>query len=342
MPGKPPLERYEHLVAFALDQPWAVTRPMLAIVADILSRRMAGQDARAEDLEHAAQLAQTRHETRASAAAGTGLAVLSLHGVIAPRMNLFSDISGGATFEALQNEFADALANPQVGTIVLDIDSPGGSASGATEFAKAVREGRTTKPVIAVAQYAMNSAAYWVGSNATEVVAAPSAQVGSVGVYMIHNDLSAALDQLGVKRTYIAAGKYKVDPNETEPLTDESKARLQSLVDQTYTAFVKDVALGRGVSQAAVRNGFGQGAIVLADEALSLGMVDRIDTLAHTLARLTTPAPTTVARGQAQTSSTTRDTAQEPGEATAQDRAADRRLRQEWERAFRERAFARS
>jgi ClpP class serine protease len=121
-------------------------------------------------------------------------------------------------------------------------------------------------------------------------VAAPSAQLGSIGVYRIHNDLSAALSEMGIKRTYIKQGKFKVDGNETEPLSDETRARLQGMVDHTYDAFVGDIAKGRGVSAAAVRSGFGQGALVDADDALALGMIDRIATLDETLTRRTARA----------------------------------------------------
>ena len=109
---------------------------------------------------------------------------------------------------------------------MFDVDSPGGSVLGATEFARTLRAARDTKHLIAHAHYQMASAAYWIGACCHEIVASPSSMVGSIGVYSIHEDLSAALEQLGVKLTYISAGKYKVEGNDTQPLTEEAHRRI--------------------------------------------------------------------------------------------------------------------
>jgi signal peptide peptidase SppA len=311
-------------------EPWAITKPMLGIVAGILARRMAGTEA--------ADSQVVTRPVSGSLPTGTGVAVIPIHGVIAPRMNLLSDISGGATFEEATSQLRDAVAAADVGTIVLDWDSPGGSVAGATEFAREVLRARAVKPVISQANYLMCSAAFWAGACATEVVAAPSAMVGSVGVYTIHEDLSKALDQLGVKLTYISAGKFKVDGNDAEPLSDTARAHMQSIVDAMYTRFVGDVALGRGLTPAAVANGYGQGEAVTADEALSLHMVDRIATLDDTVARALTTPPSVTAAARARALSTTAvlDTPQEPAKATGQDR---RRAVRQLETQFLEHLF---
>jgi signal peptide peptidase SppA len=273
----------EHVLSFAIEQPWAVTPTMLSVIAQVLGHRIV-LGPRANDATVV---------TRAPAApsVGNGVMVLPLHGVLAPRMNLMSDISGGATFEEATNLLRSGVADRSVGTIVLDIDSPGGSVAGATEFAAEVLRAREVKHVIAHAHYEMASAAYWVGACAEEIVASPSAMVGSIGVYSIHEDLSQALEQLGVKLTYISAGKYKVDGNDTEPLSDTARARLQAVVDEAYGRFVTDVATGRRTTTDAIKNGYGQGSVVTASEAKALGMVDRIDTLDSTIARALTLPP---------------------------------------------------
>jgi signal peptide peptidase SppA len=259
-----------------------------------------------------------------------------MHGVLAPRMNLLSDVSGGATYEEATMQLREATANPAIGAIVLDWDSPGGSVAGATELAREVLRARTIKPVISQANFQMCSAAYWVGACATEIVAAPSAMLGSIGVYSIHEDLSVALQQAGIKLTYISAGKFKVDGNEAEPLSETARTTLQTHVDQAYARFVGDVAKGRGINEAVVRSGYGQGTSVTADEALALGMIDRIATVDDTLGSLLTTAPTTrVATAPPVTPAS--DTPQEPPEATGQDRR--RREHNAHEHAFLELAF---
>ena len=237
---------------------------MLRTVADVLARRIAGQTLTASELE----AALTKRDRLPQPDTGA-VAVIPVHGVIVPRGNLFSDVSGATSLDALRSQLQAALNAKAVDTILLDVDSPGGSAAGATEFARDVMKARTKKPVVAVAQYTMASAAYWISAAATEIVASPSAQVGSIGVYTIHDDLSKALAELGIKRTYIAAGKFKVDGNETEPLSASAREHIQGLVDATYDRFVADISRGRGVAKDDVKTKFGQGRMMTADDALS-------------------------------------------------------------------------
>lgn len=279
--------RSEHVLGFALDHPWAITPAMLSVVARIIARHVAGQTLTAEEL----QAALTDRKNLPQATAGGGVAVIPIYGVIAPRMNLLSDFSGGTTFETLTGQLRDAVANKAVKTIVLDINSPGGSVAGATEFAREVLKARTKKPVIAQIQYTGASAAYWPASAATEIQAAPSSLIGSIGIYTAHDDLSEALKQLGITRTFISAGDGKEINNEAAPLSAEGLARIQGLVDASYAQFVADVIKGRGKGMTADRVKKEWGAhIYPADQALALGMIDGIATLDDTIARAMTPA----------------------------------------------------
>lgn len=279
------VHQYDHLAGFAVSSPWALEPDMLAVVVSILSRRLAGQET-ALDV-----VALGNGQRRDLSPSPKGVGVLPLHGVIAPKANMFSDVSGGTTFQTATEQLREMVSKADIGTIVLDFDSPGGNVQGADEFAHEVLKARAVKPVIAQVNYRMCSAAYWVGSCATEIVTAPSGVVGAIGVYSLHNDLSKALADLGVKRTYLSKGKFKVEGNETEALTDSTKERWLAEMEIPYTKFINAVAHGRGVAPDAVRAGFGEGRAVQADEALRLGMVDRIATLDDTLTRLTGPAP---------------------------------------------------
>jgi len=93
----------------------------------------------------------------------------------------------------------------------------------------------------------------------------------------------------GKKLTFIHAGKYKVEGNSAEPLSDEARATIQAMVDQAYGVMVKSIARNRGVSPEAVRSGYGEGRMFSADDALARGMVDRVATLEDTIARMANP-----------------------------------------------------
>jgi signal peptide peptidase SppA len=319
--------RDAHVLAFALGHPWALQPDMLPVVAGILARHLAGTPPERAEVEAALVNRKAIPPPRAGTAA-----IIPVYGVIAPRVNLLSDMSGGTTFEALTAQLREAVASKDVQTIVLDVDSPGGSVAGSAEFAAEVMRARATKPVIAVAQYTMGSAAYCLASAATQIVAAPSARVGSIGVYAIHNDLSEALKQMGVKRTFVSAGEGKVAGNPAEPLDDAARARMQATVDEAYAAFVGTVVKGRGhgVTADRVRRDW-QAHVYGAPEALALGMIDDVATLDQTLARIAAGDPV------APLAASLPDTTQEPARAlvaasaTVQDRgaASSERQRQE-------------
>src|SRR6185436_20260559 len=117
------------------------------VVATILARRVAGDDV--DRTAIAAALVDRKNLPQPRAGS---IAIIPVYGVIAPRMNLMSEMSGGTTFEKLTSQLREAVANKSVRTIVLDVDSPGGSVAGNTEFVAEVMRARVKKPIIAVAQ----------------------------------------------------------------------------------------------------------------------------------------------------------------------------------------------
>jgi signal peptide peptidase SppA len=307
------MKGYEHVLSFAIEHPWNLTRPMLQIVAEILARRVAGETVSRDEI-----LAAVAKRKDLPQAKRGNVAVIPIHGVLAPRMNVFSEMSGGTSYQEIGAQLREAVQSPAIASIVLDIDSPGGSVAGNAELASEIMKARTSKPVIAQAQYTMASAAYHLAAAATEIVASPSARIGSIGTFTIHDDLSAALEQHGVKRTFISAGDGKVDGNETGPLSDRARSRLQKSVDEAYSQFVANVVRGRGAGVTARKVQEDWKAHVYgAAEAKDLGMIDRVATLDETLARVL-DGPT------ASTTPASRDTAQTAREdGAAQDRIVD-------------------
>lgn len=226
---------------------------------------------------------------------GGHISVISMYGPIVPRMAAVRDVSAAAvSMTALQKQLRLAAQNVNTRAIVLDIDSPGGTINLVPETAALIKSLRSDdRPIVAVANTVAASAAYWLASAANEMVVSPSAEVGSIGVYMMHEDLSEALAQRGVKVSFISAGPRKIEGNPFEPLGDEARAAFQSQVETSYDMFTRDVARARGVPIARVRadpektdRHFGGGRVVSAREAVDLGMADRIDTLQATIERL--------------------------------------------------------
>lgn len=265
------------------DMTWAVRpelvpalRAALTTIPD--SRQAATQTAREEP-----QAALSRIDT-----AGGGVAVIPLRGVITARPSLMSLLfGGGGGLGAFREAFREALRSDEVDAILLDIDSPGGTCSLITETATEIREARGEKPIVAMANTQAASAAYWLASQADELVVTPSGYVGSIGVFLLHVDYSAMNEQMGVDPTFVYAGRYKVEGNPEEPLADEARAEFQREVDEIYELFTEEVALGRGLPADVVRSEtFGEGRMLSANRAVAAGMADRVDTYEATVARL--------------------------------------------------------
>ena len=211
---------------------------------------------------------------RGAACAGT--CVIAVHGILDQRRGLLEALGIGVSCDTINAALNDALNDPAVGRVVLDIDSPGGSVYGVGELAASIRAARSQKPIIAIANSLAASAAYWIGCSASKLYMSPCAEVGSIGVWMAHEDWSKAVADSGVDVTLISAGKYKTEGNPYGPLDADAKAFLQSRTDDYYTMFTKAVAAGRGVPIDSVRNGMGQGRVVGAAQALAEKMVDGV------------------------------------------------------------------
>jgi len=274
--------KYTHILSAFAAEPWAMQPEKLDALTRFLVFKAAGGEHTAEEVAARISRKQDADVARREGAVG----VIPVYGVLAQRMNMMADISGGTSYQSLTRSLHTALADPEVKAVVLDIDSPGGAVPGTDELAAEMRKLRGgDKPIIAQVNSLAASAAYWIAASADEIVVTPSGRAGSIGVYTSHDDVSAALDKAGIKRTYIAAGEYKVEGNEAEPLGEDARAFVQERVNRSYDRFVASVAEGRGVKKSVVLDSYGKGRVFFAEELIDRGMADRIGTLEETLAR---------------------------------------------------------
>jgi capsid assembly protease len=215
------------------------------------------------------------------------VAVIPIRGTIGQHYS--SDYWAGTYTERLAAQVATMMASPSVGAVVLDIDSPGGIVYGTPEVAAVIRGFRGVKPIYGLANGMAASAAYWIGSSADKLFMTPSSEVGSIGVWSAHEDISGMLEHFGVDITLISAGEFKVEGHPFAPLDDEAKAEMQRSVDRYYEMFLKDVALGRGEKVSVVKATYGKGRLLGAEDAKAAGMVDGIATLPELISGIMQP-----------------------------------------------------
>ena len=276
------------LLAEFYSTPWAIEPAYLRTIEAVLLRWSRGERLTDLELYNAIGNAPAQAQARREAAEQTrGVAVIPVYGPIVQRASM-QDLSGpGVTSTSqLSKQIRTVLADRSVDSVILDIDSPGGSVGGVSELAAEIRAARAEKQIIAHANSFAASAAYWLASAAEEIVVTPGGQVGSIGVFAAHEDHSERLSREGISVSLISAGKYKTEGNPYEPLSESAREHMQATVDQYHADFVGAVADGRGVSSETVRDDFGQGRMFLAQEAVDRGMADRIESLDNTIARL--------------------------------------------------------
>jgi len=279
-----------------LNEPWAIVPDRLLEIQAIYFTHLRGEKIDLKGLE--ATLGRPVKNETIPYQVENGVAIIEIGGVIAKKMNLFTEISGGVSTQLVKADFNKAMNDPEVRAILLDIDSPGGMMDGTEDLAGGIMDARQTgsKPVVAFTDGMMASAAYWIGSAAELIYIAGTTQaVGSIGVVMAHTDQSGMEEKMGIKTTEIYAGKYKRIASEHEPLTKEGKAYLQDRVDYAYSVFVNAVSRQKGLSLDVLET-WADGKLFMGQQAIDAGLVDGVSTKDRLIYRLGTEGKTMILR----------------------------------------------
>lgn len=261
-----------------LNTRWAVKPETFELIVGIVQ----GQG----DEKQAAAIRGSRlsNETRNVELLGQGIAILPIVGPIVPRASLFSEVSGLASAQGLQKDFAAAIDDLSVKSIVFDVDSPGGAVTGIAELSQMIFEARGKKPITAYVRGLGASAAYWVLSAADRIVVAPTAELGSIGVVMGYSRREPDKSIQSIEIVSSLSPKKRLDP-----LTPEGKQAYQEVVDELAIVMVSNIARNRGVSAEQVTSQFGEGFVLVGQKAVDRKMADSVSTfdavVTHEMAR---------------------------------------------------------
>lgn len=278
MPVKPRRKGGESLLGADLfqDRVWALDPRKLDEINYFVLRRIAGEtiDVDVFDTGKSGNRAEDTYQVK------DGVAIIPMFGVLSKKINVIQQMSGGTSTQLIKRDIAKALEDDAVNSILLDVDSPGGTVDGVKELADYIFEVRENggKPIVAYSSNMMASAAYWISSAADQIVVSDTSEIGSIGVAMVHYDLSKRDEMTGVARTNITAGKYKRLTADNQPLSDDGKAYLQDAVDTYYQIFIESVARNREVSIDETKK-MADGRIFIGTKAVEIGLADRIGTM---------------------------------------------------------------
>ncbi|WP_170941097.1 S49 family peptidase [Antarctobacter heliothermus] len=205
-----------------------------------------------------------------------GIAVIEIAGTLVHRGAWIGQSSGLTSYEGIAAQLQAAVADPGVRGIALDIDSFGGEVAGAFDLADRIRAARAQKPVHAfVAEHAL-SAGYVLASQADRIILPRTGAVGSIGVVVLHTDMSGALDQKGIAVTLIHAGSHKIDANPYQPLPEAVHDQMQRQLEVVRFLFAETVAAGRGDRLTHAAALATEAAVFRGADAIAAGLADEI------------------------------------------------------------------
>lgn len=305
-----------------LGQPLLIAPEMGEVIGHVLAGRV-GIDAPGPLSPEASRFLGTyrRDERDGGLTRATGgVAIISIVGSLVNRGAWIGASSGLVSYEGISAQIADAAADPEVDSIVLDIDSPGGEATGVFGLAEEIRA--VEKPVVAFVNDVAASAGYAIAAAADEVVVSPSSIVGSIGVVMIRADMTENLAKDGIKVDVFTAGRFKADGHPFTEMNDQERKRISGMIDRFYGLFVSSVAAGRGDRLTEDQARATEAAVFIGEDAIAAGLADRVGTLGSILETLKKPAPGAGQSRQRSMTMSKETTAPEAGASEAQIEAA--------------------
>ena len=204
-----------------------------------------------------------------------GIAVIPVCGILSYKSEGIMDwLFGDTSYENIRSQFHEALADPNITSIIFDVDSSGGEVHGCFDLVDEIYNARDVKPLYAVINETAFSAAYAIASAAEKIFIPRTGSLGSVGCIMVHLDQSKYDEKEGAKFTPIFAGARKNDFDRHFPLSPEALKVGQDIVDSTYDLFAKTVARNRGISPQAVRDT--EAALYYGKNAVDIGLADSV------------------------------------------------------------------
>jgi protease-4 len=185
--------------------------------------------------------------------------------------------------EQILKHLTELRNSPNVKSIVLRIDSPGGAVGASQEIYTEVKRTSEVKPVVASMGSMGASGGYYAALGADNIIANPGTMTGSIGVIVKFPNLESLFEKIGYKSEVIKSGPLKDVGASNRPLSDEERNLMQDLIDNVYTQFVRDIAASRSMPEETIYD-LADGRIYSGEQALEVGLIDSLGNFTDAIA----------------------------------------------------------
>ena len=203
---------------------------------------------------------------------GDGVALIELRGRMQKQQ---ASLGESASTVAIRQQIRAAANDQAVGSIVILVDSPGGTVAGTQDLAAEINKAKAIKPVVAYIEDIGASAAYWAACQCSQVFAGPTAMVGSIGTYGVVVDSSRAAQNEGYTVHVVRAGQNKGAGTPGTPVTQDQLDEHQAMVDTLNGFFLAGVASGRKMDASKVAE-LATGQVWIGQQAVDAGLIDGV------------------------------------------------------------------
>lgn len=215
------------------------------------------------------------------------VAIVTISGSLTTSNRPYNRYIGMVSYDEIRNAVFAAIDTDGIDGIVLNMDTPGGQASGISELSDFLSEVNSNiKPIYTYTGTAMASGGYWLGSLGREIYAAKLATVGSIGVITVHTSLSEMYKKEGIEITVLRAGEFKALGSPYEKLDDKARDQIQSQMNTIYDVFLETVAENRGTSVNSLKETAAEGRVFIGADSVTVGLVDRISSFDAAIAEI--------------------------------------------------------
>lgn len=207
------------------------------------------------------------------------VAIIDIRGPLVPSAPWYARYVGITGYDEIRQALVAAANDPEVGAILLDVNSGGGAVAGVTDVADLVSTiDAKVKPVHTYSESIIASAAIWVGAQARSVQIGKVAEAGSIGVLTVLKSMARYYKEMGIDAEVLRSGEFKALGHPLDPINDKAKAEIMGQLMQMDAMFVDYMAEARGMTAEMATEKFGKGRVFVGQSAVDTGLVDAVTT----------------------------------------------------------------